>query len=275
MDLTRCDHVREVAERLCTEDCRWYHGSWELLRSLGVVSTSGVHARELGELLGRALADCPDRPALLLSGSTDDTLLRILRSSAGERELAITALDVCATPLALMGEYGAQQGLQLSCVQADILEYAPAGSFDLILTHAFMGYFDAPGRQRLVRKWSSLLGRNGRLATVQRVRAADAPAVVTFSPQQSADFVRAALHAAAQAGDPRPEFRARVEAAARRFAARFRSHSITSKPEFERLFVDAGLRIQHLEYRTLAAASGLSGPSVPSGGEYAVILVGR
>jgi hypothetical protein len=275
VDLVRCDHVRAVAERFCGHDCRWYHGNWELLKSLGLVSTSAVHAAELRELVVQALQGCEGRPRVLLSGSTDDTLLRILVSALPGIQAEISALDICATPLELMGEYAGERGLGLRRIRSDILSYTPDETFDLIVTHAFMGNFDVEGRSRLVRKWRSLLNRQGRVLTIQRVRAADAPPVVRFSPEQSAHFIQAARDAAAGVGDDPPDFLARVEGAARTFTERFRSCSITSRAELEDLFLQAGMRFYRLEYRTLAGARGLAGPSVPSGGEYAVVSAGR
>jgi len=275
MDLVRCDHVRALAEQYCGPECQWYHGNWELLKSLGVVSTSALHAGELGELVARALPVIGPRPRVLLSGSTDDSLLRILLASAGDMELEITALDICATPLKLTGEYAAARGLALECVRSDILSYSRDRPFDLILTHAFMGNFDAAGRRRLVQKWSSLLSESGRVVTMQRVRAADSPELVKFSPEQAVNFVQAALDAATRAGDNQQDLLPRVEKAADLFARRFVSHAITSKFELEKAFRDADMRFQHLEYRTMVRTGSLAGPSVPSGGEYALMSVGR
>lgn len=264
-----------MAEEFCSGECRWYHGNWELLKSLGVVTTSAVHAREWSELLGSVLQGCGEPPAVLLSGATDDALLRMLVAAGGGRPMDITALDICATPLELMGRCAAELGLALHPVCSDIRHYAPGKRFDLILTHAFLGNFAAADRARLVRRWGGLLAPGGRVVTMQRVRPPDSPPVVRFSPAQSARFVDAALEAARRTGDRQPEFTAWVEFAARTFAERFVSHAITSRSELERLFVEAGLQLQHLEYRALATRGGLAGPSVPSGGEYALIVAGR
>ncbi len=275
LDLARCRSSQALAEQWCGPDCRWYHGSWELLNSLGVVTTAAVHAGEWSELLGMALQDCAEVPGVLLSGATDDALLRMLMAARGRGQMDVTALDICATPLAFMDRYAAAHGLELHRIRSDILRYSPGRTFDLILTHAFLGNFAAAGRQQLVRKWGALLAGGGSVVTIQRVRAPDSPPLVRFSPEQSAHFVRAALEAARQTGEEQPEFTAWVELAARTFAERFVSHAITSRAELEQLFVDAGLQLQHVEYRTLATRVGLAGPSVPSGGEYALLIAGR
>jgi hypothetical protein len=275
LDLARCRRHRALAERCCHSDCRWYHGNWALLNSLGVVTTSAVHAREWSALLGRVLRSCVDAPRVLLSGATDDALLRMLVAARGEREMTVTALDRCATPVEAMKRYAAAQGLALRPVCSDILRYSPDDTFDLILTHAFLGNFDAAGRRRLVSHWFGLLDSGGSVVTMQRVRAPDSPPLVTFSPDQAARFVQGALDAARRAGAESPEDIAWVELAARTFAERFVSHAIASRAELEGLFVDAGFRLEHLEYRALATRGRLAGPSVPSGGEYALVIAGR
>jgi len=253
-------------------ECRWYHGEWELLKALGIVSTSAVHRRQLRALLELALDALPRRPRILLSGSTDDTLLRIVNSAAGGRSVDVVALDLCATPLELMRVYATARTLAYNAVCTNILDYNDADGFDLILTHAFMGNFDDRDRARLVAKWASLLRPGGRVVTIQRIRPVDAPAVVGFSDTQAEVFVQEALRSGARLGIGDL---ARVERAARAFARNFSTFTITSRAGFEQLFTDAGLGMIHLEYDRLSTVPGLSGPSVPSGGEYALLVAGK
>jgi SAM-dependent methyltransferase len=279
MDLHNCDIARKVAEQRCNRgdmDCLWYHGNWELLKSLGVVSTSGIHAAEICALLEAALSEKKSTPRILLSGSTDATLIKLLMSACRENNCSpeIMAVDICATPLEFMCQYARENMLAFSSVRADILEFNADSNYDIILTHAFMGNFDEAGRVRLVRKWASMLNEGGCVVTVQRVRPQGSPPVVRFSADQSKHFINAALVAAdaegLQAGD-----RDRVEVAAREFTENFMSHSVTSKEALNRLFLESGLVFRHLEYKSLQTRANLGGPSVPSGGEYAFIIAER
>lgn len=277
MGLRYSDLTRKLAEQYCNRgalDCRWYHGNWELLKSLGMVSTSAVHAIELGALLELALPDKSSVAKILLSGSTDAALLQILASTCADsgRNADITAVDICATPLELMCRYARENRLTFSAVKADVLDYHPEKRYDIIFTHAFMGNFDDMGRARLVRKWASMLNEGGSVVTVQRVRPADSPPMVRFSADQSRNFISASLAAAAQVDDLQPGDLARIEAAATAFTDHFMSHAITSKAALERLFLNAGFIFRHLEYKTLASKSDLAGPSIPSGGEYAFVI---
>ena len=272
--------IKSLAAKHCNRngsDCHWYHGNWQLLSSLGVVTSSAVHTDQLQALLLSATPDTFQRPKILLSGSTDETLLQIAAATYGAsvRPAEFTALDICATPLVLAQEYAVENELDFSSVMTDILEYCPDHGFDIIFTHAFMGNFDDRDRPRLVQKWASLLNDGGRVVTVQRIRPTDSPPIIRFTVEQSADFIAAAMDAASQHEELQASDLARVEAAAKSFSEHFMSHAIRSKFEMEGLFLDAGMTIHHLAYETLETKRNLAGPSVPSGGEYAFIIAGR
>jgi SAM-dependent methyltransferase len=280
MDLGNFALNRNLAEQHCNRgelDCRWYHGNWELLKSLGMVSTCGVHARELTALVQLALDENCPAPKILISGSTDATLLQILASSCSEKGHTpdFTAVDICATPLELMRRHALESGLRFSSVRADLLEYCPGERFDLIVTHAFMGNFDAVGRARLVRKWASMLSEGGSVVTIQRVRPADSPSVVRFTVDQARRFIDGSLDAAAQASGLQPTDLPGVAAAAAAFTELFFSYAITSRADMEQLFLDAGLSFRYLEYHAQTPVNDLAGPSVPSGGEFAFIVASR
>jgi hypothetical protein len=273
-EFARC---RALAERWCNtgeDDCRWYHGSWHLLNGLGIVSSSGVHREDILNLLKTAIGDNP-APRLLLSGSSDETLLRMVQEGCQGADPRITALDTCATPLAFMQAYADHAGLEIATIQSDILEFSTSDRFDVILTHAFMGNFDDAQRQRLVVKWKELLSEQGRIVTIQRIRPRQAPARVCFSQTQASDFVAAAIAAARGQGLSASNELELVEQAAAEFARRFVVHAVRSKDALEKLFLDAGLIFHSLGYHALAEKPELSGPSVPSGGEYAHIIAGK
>jgi len=264
-----------LAARHCNRngvECGWYHGEWELLKCLGIVSTAAVHTGQLQVLLQLALDVLPQRPRILLSGCTDDALLRVVQAGAAARVVDVVALDLCATPLELARARAASLGIAYDAVRADILEHEDREGFDLILTHAFMGNFPEADRARLVAKWFALLRPGGCLATIQRIRPPGTPAVIGFSGTQAEAFVQSALASATRIG---LRDLPRVERAARAFTQHKRTHAITSRTGFERLFTGAGFEFLHLVYEALPTRPGLSGPSVPSGGEYAMLLAGR
>lgn len=275
LDNERDATTRQLAARYCDRNgvkCGWYHGEWVLLKSLDIVSTAAVHSRQLQALSRQALAALPPSPRILLSGATDDALLRILAELEEARRAEVTALDICDTPLALMKEGVPAGSLKVVDVRADILQYENTRGFDLILTHAFMGNFTADERPDLVARWFALLRPGGRLVTIQRIRPTGTPPVIGFSDEEIRVFVQAALESAAGRGI---EDLSRVERAATLFAQNKRTHVITSRAQFEQLFSAVGFELMDLQYSRLPTRRRLSGPSVPSGGEYALLMAGK
>lgn len=257
-------------------DCSWYHGSWHLLKALGVVSSSAVHEQTLSKLIALSVSSMTS-PRILITGSTDETLIRLVHDACqtlGIKE-NLTAVDICATPLAFMQAYANAQGIRLVTCRCDVLEFAAEEKFDIILTHAFMGYFDDQQRPRLLQKWCQLLSDQGKIITIQRVRPADSPALVSFSPEQTTHFVNAALAAASASDTYSQSELATIETAASEFAKNFVNHAITSKTALESLFLNAGLAFDFLEYHHLQKKGELSGPSVPSNAEFAHIIAGH
>jgi phospholipid N-methyltransferase len=266
---------RQFALQHCNKgkrDCCWYHGSWHLLKSLGVVSTSAVHEHSIIALLKKALSG-NIAPRILLTGSTDETLVRLVHQaclSPGINE-TIYAVDICATPLAFMQAYADENRIELTTCHSDILAFETEQKFDVILTHAFMGYFDDSQRPVLINKWRQLLADQGKIITIQRIRPAGSPAIVTFSEQQASQFVTTAIEAAKHSALDASE-RDTVKKAASDFAEKFVNYAITDKTALESLFADAGLSFHFLEYCHLEKKGDLSGPSVPSDAEFAHII---
>jgi len=279
---------RELAEQHCNRspfDCRWYHGNWYLLKSLDIVSTSAVHAQDISRLLLAALAarQQPGSTAqILITGSTDETMIRLAHDTCRHAgiDIHLHAVDICGTPLLFMQDYADSNDIALKTYCSNILEFSPDQQFDIILTHAFMGYFDAGKRDQLVRKWQSLLKHDGSIVTIQRVRPADSPELVRFTPEQRQRFIETATQRASKAianqgGNAQYDVDM-VKDAATRFTENFQSHAIRSHEELETTFTAAGMIFERLEYCRLnaikAGSGNVTGPSVPSDAEFALII---
>lgn len=268
----------QIAAQHCTKntpDCSWYHGNWHLLKSLGVVSTSAVHQQAICRLLKRSLRQKMSAK-ILLTGSSDESLLRMIRKTAADIncDVKITAVDICETPLIFMQQYANRHQMKLNTYCSDILKYESSERFDVILTHAFMGYFSDETRPQLVNKWQQLLADNGYVVTVQRIRSETAPEIVRFDAKQAEAFVEQVEKAAMENkfSDQQAE---RIVQVAMDFTKKFSNYSIRSRKEFEKLFTDAGFVFDTLEFHRLESLAKLSGPSVPSNAEFAHVVAGR
>lgn len=278
LDVTNSPY-REIAAANCNtglHDCHWYHGSWHVLKALDLVSTSAIHREALMDLL-RAAIGTLSRPRILLTGSTDETLLQLAHTVCEQAgvDAEYHALDICATPLAFMDQYASSVHLPLATYHTGILAFQPAQVFDVIITHAFMGNFSSRQRPALVSKWHDLLTERGKLVTIQRVRPSDTPARVGFTAEEARAFVSRALAAARQRGVKSASELAVIETDATAFADNFVAHAITSREELEDLFTGAGMEFLSLQYQSLEPLNGLSGPSVPTDAEFAHLIATR
>ena len=267
---------QQLSEQLCNKGklaCGWYHGSWHLLKSLGVVSTSAVHEKSITQLLKLALAQ-RSQAEILITGSTDETLLSIIKKVADEIgcDVSVTAIDICATPLAFMEHYANQYSLKLETCKTDIIDYKTEKRFDIILTHAFMGYFNHSSRILLVEKWQQLISEDGCIVTIQRVRPETSEEVVSFDDEQSENFVSRAIEIAKEKSITEPGQLKKIEKAAAIFSKKFKNYAINSREVLESLFNNSGLVFHTLEYHQVEPLGNLSGPSVPSNAEFAHII---
>lgn len=256
-------------------DCRWYHGPWQYFRALGLVTTAAVHEQWLRATLAGLLRDGNHR-RVLVSGSTDYAMLAIvLDACADARTTAdVTVVDMCGTPLFLCEECARARGATIRTRRANILDYTDEQPFDIVVTHAFLGYFDDTRRQALTRRWHALLRPGGAAVTVQRLRPGHPPGLARFSPAQAAAF-RDDARIAAERHPKRIDITAdALAAAAAQFAERFVSHPVRTPDELRALFVNAGFTPSVLEVHGNRAASA-GGPSVPDQAGYAFLVATR
>lgn len=244
--------------------CDWYHGAWQLLRLLGIMSTSGVNAAHYEAELARISGDGSFR-RVLITGSADYSMLKLVADArtADDPPLTYVVLDRCATPLRICDWYARQHGLAIETLHQDVLAPLPEGAFDAVFTHAFMGNFDDPGRAALVRQWAKVLRPGGRVVTVQRVRPGFPGDVVRFSDSEAAAFVERVAELVPVMLPPEAA-RLDVVGMARVHARNFQALPVRSAEGLRALFEDAGFRLDRFERSAPGGPAGVTGPSVPN-----------
>jgi SAM-dependent methyltransferase len=216
-------------------------------------------------------------PRVLISGSADEAMAAMVveAGSAASCASVITVLDRCATPLAVNESFAKANRVTLSTAQTDILAYNQAHSFDVVVTHSFLGQFDAAARARLIAKWFELLAPGGRAITVVRLRPTDA--ATTFaggSGGRLAEEVRRRAIEHAHEIDVSPEDLA--DAALEYARRRSPSHPVRDIEELIALFAGAGFAVLHAATREWPGRlTGIEGPGLPRGGRYAEIVAER
>jgi hypothetical protein len=107
---------------------------------------------------------------VLVSGSADEGMAEVVVAAAREQDLSLslTVLDRCRTPLLLNERFGADDGMSLACIHADMREFQTDRLSDVIVSHEFVGQFPEEQRPQLFRRWHAALKPGGRVITIFR-----------------------------------------------------------------------------------------------------------
>ena len=161
--------------------CGWYHGSWQMLRYLGVFHSILSDDDFFLPALSR-LIDAGAR-RILISGAADYALLARVAAAAGPylQDMRVTVVDLCGTPLRLNGWYAERFGIDVEVIKENVLLYEPADRFDLICTHSFLCFFNESERKRLVDRWWLNLRPGGAVLTAQRARTEDRQPIIRYT----------------------------------------------------------------------------------------------
>jgi len=137
-----------------------------------------------------------------------------------------------------------------------------------------MGNFDERGRKRLVEQWAHVLRCGGRLVTVQRVREGYPGDRVGFTESEAKRFVDRVTNLSDQAHIDGFSGYDVIEMA-RTYARNFYSFPVRSAEALQKLFIDAGFRLDRFEQTTSTGMAGVTGPSVPNTKGYHLISAVR
>jgi hypothetical protein len=251
-----------------SDDCRWYHGSWQYLRLFDMVSSPTWHA----DFYAARLREEFRRGArqVLITGTADYTTLAFVLDAARQddgtipQDLAVHVLDLCQTPLLACQWYANQFQQQITTHKIDItddLELKKSGLtgenglFDLIVTDAFLTRFTEERARKVMHSWSLLLRLGGRLLTTIRLHPRNDYRTQRPSGTGANDQFRVA--------DPTDDFELRLREratawrsilpinledlfrAGRQYAKRMRSHDLGDKGEIMKLFEEHTFRISN------------------------------
>lgn len=257
------------------QTCAWYHGSWQFLRLLDLVSTPASHFSHFDSQLKEIAADFTFKN-ILISGSADSALVQAVYQALAHRktDIRLTAVDICATPLKVCEHYADTVGINIETLRQDVLEGLPSGSFDAIFTHSFMGYFNDADRQRLLSQWAQSLRKGGRLVTVQRIRENYPSDIVRFNSAEVDAFVARAADLMQQPGnEDLTEFD--IVAMARTFAENFQNFPVRSARQLQDMFEASGFKLTKFRQQETKGINGVTGPSVPNAAGFFLIVAER
>lgn len=174
------DLVSNVADILCSGDhvspdgCTWYHGTWQYLRLMDMVSTPTWHSDFYLESLSTILG-AQATAKVLITGTADYSMFAYVDMAAvmADASPEITVVDLCATPLFACRWYGRRAGRPVSAVSEDVLAFAASDaqleSWDAIVTDAFLTRFSRDQTSEVAKAWHRLLRPGGQLITTIRI----------------------------------------------------------------------------------------------------------
>jgi ubiquinone/menaquinone biosynthesis C-methylase UbiE len=179
------DLINGVASVLCThnhideEDCNWYHGAWQYLRLLDMVSTPTWHHDFYTKQLREAILLSPN-PKALITGTADYSVLAYLINSSKQTniECEINILDLCSSPLFACKWYAKKSNVSINTYEQNIFEFSELhkDSMDMVVTDAFLTRFTANETRDILNVWAHVLKPGGRVITTVRMHDKTIPA---------------------------------------------------------------------------------------------------
>lgn len=175
------DLMHGVAAVMCSGDhidrssCAWYHGAWQYMRVMNLVSTPTWHSefytRELSAAISRR-----ESVRAIITGTADYSLLAYLLACDPDGRAEVDVLDLCATPLFACRWYAKRQRRRIGMLEADLMGLNGCdGRYDLLCSDAFLTRFSGEEVRNVLAKWSELLKPGGRVVTTVRMHPLSPP----------------------------------------------------------------------------------------------------
>jgi hypothetical protein len=163
-----CDWMAACARWACRDGCAWYHGTWQWLRLLDLVSNPSWH----GEFFQRVLRDAcagVEQPRVLVSGCADYSMYAHVAAALGAAA-EVTALDRCRTPLVGTDGYASWAGLpRPALLEDDALTHAPDKPYDAVVSDSFLPRFGPDELTGLLAAWRKAVRYGGVVVTTVRI----------------------------------------------------------------------------------------------------------
>jgi len=246
--------MKMLSEVLCRgsyldqEGCAWYHGSWQYLRILDLVSTPTWHS----DFYKRALN--PDSsvssnttPRILVSGAADYSMTAhiIWAYENVNAKCHITVLDLCQTPLWLNKWYATGKDFDTDIICSDILQYSPSIKFDYVVTDAFLTRFENGVKVAVLDKWNDSLTARGKIVTTVRID--DAPSPVKATPHEASIFSEKVGELANRWQEFISVSPEELSSVGKVYAEKMLSYPFRNLEEVKKLFVQCGFTLTDIE----------------------------
>ncbi|MEM7442356.1 MAG: class I SAM-dependent methyltransferase [Pseudomonadota bacterium] len=167
--------------------CLSYHGVWGYQRLARQNSGLDGDRAQLEPLIAPLIASGQTR--VLIAGCADTGQLAMVLRAASGRDLEVTIIDRCETPLALCRGFAAQHGVPVSTRVGDIGDLSNVGTIDLILAHSVLSFLPDDQVFPVVQSFANALSPNGHLVMTTALSRTKPP----IDPSVFADRILAAM----------------------------------------------------------------------------------
>lgn len=156
-------------------NCLWYHSSWQYLRMLDLVSTPFWHNKFYIKHIEQEITKRKVQK-ILVSGTADYAMLQHVHRALKKPDAEIVVLDLCRTALEICKWYSDQYmpSFPINFIQQDMFNTDfKDGTFDIVVTDAFLTRFTEVNRKKIVDELERILKPNSILITTIRLNGKD------------------------------------------------------------------------------------------------------
>jgi ubiquinone/menaquinone biosynthesis C-methylase UbiE len=224
---------------LATNDCNWYHGAWQYLRLIGLVSTPKWHENFYQNSLDTSLHKC-EKAVVLISGTADYGILEQLYNTRCINNISdVTVMDICESPLKICRWYHEKFGpsdVNFNAVKRDIMNNMTAeNSQDIIITDAFLSRFSRDKRVTIVNQWFRILKPGGHVITTLRVEET-LSGKITSSKNDVQKFIKRSESHIRRVGTIFSYLNDKIISKAKNYAENITSSPVNNTEEIQELF---------------------------------------
>jgi len=180
-----CDWLSAVAEFTCAADrelawsrdqfapvqdtsCAWYHGNWQYLRLLDLVSNPANHSDFYGAAFQRAAGQL-NSADVLICGAADYSMLAHVCCALGPSVRPVV-VELCRTPLIANDWYALRTGTaRPTLIQGDACADLPVGDFDVVVSDSFLPRIEQANLVPMLQNWRGALRPGGSVVTTVRI----------------------------------------------------------------------------------------------------------
>ncbi len=157
----RWREIDKISKELCHDNCRWYHGSWCILKCLDLVTGPFLFEKFYQQITHLKLNK------IAVVGTAGISMPYFISLLQPKVELDI--IDICPTPLKACETYAKENGLKWNMIQRDMMkEFESNTKYDLVVNDAFLNLFSNSNKVVMLQNIYKLLNIDGYYITTLR-----------------------------------------------------------------------------------------------------------